>query len=398
MPYAPLSNLEISGSRALSAPNRTGLPNGLKTQLEGTFGTRLDHLRVKKNSGFPAKVGAIATTRGSQIDIAPGHFNPNSAQGRKLIGHEAWHTVQQAQGRVKPTLQMKTGHLVNDSEALEREADVMGERLSSRRLDVSPKARLASKSPSYRHVIQRVPKYVVIGKHFRKNIKLDAQALGLVAEKIKNVDLSVVTDVDNVIIDGAHGNSATFGRYNPVKLARKLYEKGLRACYNIELHGCETGRMFAKEFRQELRELKVAMAGSVIAPTTSGSNNSKGLQTALLPQAEEKMKVQLALKKMYRRRSKSSYGPVKTFFKQKSKQAESKHDEIFDNPASEVLSPSQIENHYLQRALAIQGKIDALAKDKNPEPMLSFLKAQKQQVRKEYQAALAKAKLAWSFS
>ena len=128
MPYAK-STPEISGSRSPEpSPNRTGLPDGLKAKMEGAFGTRLDHIRVNKNSAFPAKVGAIATTQGNRIDFAPGQYNPHSAQGQKLIGHEAWHTVQQAQGRVKPTLQMKTGHLVNDSEALEAEADRMGER------------------------------------------------------------------------------------------------------------------------------------------------------------------------------------------------------------------------------------------------------------------------------
>ena len=42
--------------------------------------------------------------------------------------HEAWHVVQQTQGRVRPTMQMKDGVPVNDDEGLEREADVMGSR------------------------------------------------------------------------------------------------------------------------------------------------------------------------------------------------------------------------------------------------------------------------------
>ncbi|HAP61480.1 MAG TPA: hypothetical protein DCR93_18940, partial [Cytophagales bacterium] len=113
MPHAPRTNPEISGSRTLSSEtsdegralsyeparpsrNRTGLPDGLKARMEGAFGLNLDHLRVNKNSGFPAKVGAIATTRGNQIDVAPGHYNPTSSRGQQLLGHEAWHTVQQA--------------------------------------------------------------------------------------------------------------------------------------------------------------------------------------------------------------------------------------------------------------------------------------------------------------
>ena len=41
------------------------------------------------------------------------------------MAHEAWHVVQQRQGRVKPTVQM-AGVQVNDDEGLEREADAMG--------------------------------------------------------------------------------------------------------------------------------------------------------------------------------------------------------------------------------------------------------------------------------
>lgn len=56
-------------------------------------------------------------------DAASIHIAP--AQERHLP-HEAWHVVQQAQGRVRPTIQLKDGVSVNDDESLEREADLMG--------------------------------------------------------------------------------------------------------------------------------------------------------------------------------------------------------------------------------------------------------------------------------
>ncbi|MEA5547922.1 hypothetical protein VB816_23335, partial [Limnoraphis robusta CCNP1324] len=43
------------------------------------------------------------------------------------LPHEAWHVVQQMQGRVKPTMQMK-GVQVNDDQGLEREANVISEK------------------------------------------------------------------------------------------------------------------------------------------------------------------------------------------------------------------------------------------------------------------------------
>lgn len=60
---------------------------------------------------------AHAYAQGSNIHIAPGQ--------EQHLPHEAWHVVQQKQGRVQPTLQMK-GITINDDTALEQEADIMG--------------------------------------------------------------------------------------------------------------------------------------------------------------------------------------------------------------------------------------------------------------------------------
>jgi hypothetical protein len=51
------------------------------------------------------------------------------APGREQhLPHEAWHVVQQAQGRVQPTTQMKESTPVNDDPGLESEADVMAQK------------------------------------------------------------------------------------------------------------------------------------------------------------------------------------------------------------------------------------------------------------------------------
>jgi hypothetical protein len=61
----------------------------------------------------------LAYTKGTDIYVGPGQ--------EKHVPHEAWHVVQQAQGRVKPTIQAK-GVGINDDPGLEHEADVMGAR------------------------------------------------------------------------------------------------------------------------------------------------------------------------------------------------------------------------------------------------------------------------------
>ena len=98
-------------------PNRTGLPDRLKTGVENLSGYAMDDVKVHYNSPKPARFNALAYTHGSNIYVCP--------RQERHLPHEAWHVVQQKQGRVKPTMQMK-GVGINDDGGLEREADVMG--------------------------------------------------------------------------------------------------------------------------------------------------------------------------------------------------------------------------------------------------------------------------------
>jgi Domain of unknown function (DUF4157) len=100
--------------------NRTGLPDTLKTGIESLSGLSMDHVKVHYNSAQPAQLNALAYAQGRDIHLAPGQ--------EQHLPHEAWHVVQQAQGRVRPTMQLKDGVPVNDDQGLEHEADVMGAR------------------------------------------------------------------------------------------------------------------------------------------------------------------------------------------------------------------------------------------------------------------------------
>ena len=104
-------------------PNRTGLPDGLKTGIESLSGMAMDHVQVHYNSAQPAQLNALAYAQGRDIHLAPGQ--------ERHLPHEAWHVVQQAQGRVRRTMQIKDGVTVNGDEGLEHEADVMGARTAA---------------------------------------------------------------------------------------------------------------------------------------------------------------------------------------------------------------------------------------------------------------------------
>lgn len=110
---------ELLQRKAIIQRNQTGLPNQLKSGMEQLSGYSLDHVRVHYNSAKPAAVQAYAYAQGGDIHLASGQ--------EKHLPHELGHVVQQMQGRVRPTTSV-AGMSVNDSPALESEADSMGSR------------------------------------------------------------------------------------------------------------------------------------------------------------------------------------------------------------------------------------------------------------------------------
>ncbi|MCE7996387.1 MAG: DUF4157 domain-containing protein [Roseivirga sp.] len=98
--------------------NNTGLPDNLKAGIENLSGYSMDDVKVHYNSAKPAQLEAHAYAQGTDIHLASGQ--------EKHLPHEAWHVVQQKQGRVKPTIQLKDKVNINDDTGLENEADVMG--------------------------------------------------------------------------------------------------------------------------------------------------------------------------------------------------------------------------------------------------------------------------------
>ncbi len=100
--------------------NNTGLPDQLKSGIESLSGHSMDDVKVHYNSSKPAQLSAHAFAQGNQIHLGSGQ--------EKHLPHEAWHVVQQKEGRVKAnnSIQTKSKVSINDDVGLEREADLMG--------------------------------------------------------------------------------------------------------------------------------------------------------------------------------------------------------------------------------------------------------------------------------
>jgi hypothetical protein len=114
---APLSNSsEVSEKRSM--------PETVRLKMENSFGQNFSSVNLTENNKAK-QIGALAYTQGNNINFAPGQFKPETKSGQELLGHELSHVVQQRQGKVTGTTQKK-GISVNDSPALEKEADEKG--------------------------------------------------------------------------------------------------------------------------------------------------------------------------------------------------------------------------------------------------------------------------------
>ncbi|NMM47263.1 eCIS core domain-containing protein [Marinigracilibium pacificum] len=120
------------GEKSNNSPIQTKLPAEIKSNMEANFGVDFSNVKIFINDKSAIEIGALAYTQGDEIHFAPGHYNPYSPEGKKLLSHELTHVVQQRQGRVQPgKKQNKGGYSINSDQLLEREADLMSEKVAT---------------------------------------------------------------------------------------------------------------------------------------------------------------------------------------------------------------------------------------------------------------------------
>lgn len=104
--------------RSAGSENRTGIPTRLKERMEQSTGMSFDDVRVHYNSALPAKLDALAYTKGNQIEIGPGQ--------ERHLPHELGHVVQQKLGVVRANATHSSGVAMNTDPGLECQADEIG--------------------------------------------------------------------------------------------------------------------------------------------------------------------------------------------------------------------------------------------------------------------------------
>lgn len=98
--------------------NTSDLPDHLKSGIENLSGYSMDDVTVHYNSDVPSQLKSHLYDKGKAV-----HIGNNQ---EKQLPHEAWHIVQQEDGRIRPTLTAKAGVTINDDQKLENEADMLG--------------------------------------------------------------------------------------------------------------------------------------------------------------------------------------------------------------------------------------------------------------------------------
>ena len=118
---APPVQEETPSRSELLHQSAAGAPQPMSPQLrekfEPGFGADFSNIRISRGH-IPEELGVQAVAQGTDILL-------DESAGMDVLGHELAHVVQQAQGRVEG------GFPVVENAALEREADVMGQRVAS---------------------------------------------------------------------------------------------------------------------------------------------------------------------------------------------------------------------------------------------------------------------------
>lgn len=104
-----------------------GLPGDVLSSMEAAFGRSFSDVRVSE--GQRVRPGQLALTEGRNIDFAPGHFKPETSEGRFLLAHELTHVVHQQNGGGEAALAKSDGSHAPARPDLESEANDVASRV-----------------------------------------------------------------------------------------------------------------------------------------------------------------------------------------------------------------------------------------------------------------------------
>lgn len=102
----------------------------LRKNMEGALGASFAGVKIEKDSAEADKMGALAMTDGETIKFGKGQYNPNTREGKELIGHELGH-IKERQTTTIAATGVENGVAVNTDSRSEQFADQMGARAAA---------------------------------------------------------------------------------------------------------------------------------------------------------------------------------------------------------------------------------------------------------------------------
>ena len=109
------------------------LPSNIQSEMEGAFGVNFDGVRIHQDSQadqLNQQIGAKAFTNGQDIFFRGGEYEPNNIDGKRLLGHELVHVVQQKASGKNETSSAGS----KNNSLVQREIDVI--RIDSRPISI----------------------------------------------------------------------------------------------------------------------------------------------------------------------------------------------------------------------------------------------------------------------
>jgi hypothetical protein len=115
-------NQAKAGEVSQSTDQGQGLDAGVRTEMESVFGESFGDVRIHTDrhaESLNDALDARAVTRGRDVYFGRGEYNPATREGKKILGHELAHVVQQRGGAAIE----QAAAMDQSGDAFEREAD-----------------------------------------------------------------------------------------------------------------------------------------------------------------------------------------------------------------------------------------------------------------------------------
>ncbi len=198
--------------------NNTGLPDNLKSGIENLSGYSMDDVNVHYNSHKPAQLQAQAYAQGTDIHLGAGQ--------EKHLAHEAWHVVQQKQGRVKPTLQVKGRVNINDDERLEKEADQQGAKAANVQPVTQNRLKTQSQNAASSSNTSQAPVQGFFGNLVKKGLGfLKSKVVDMIPQEYKDMIPPEIRNLADQMTDKGIDMAGNFAEEKGMELANKAKSK-----------------------------------------------------------------------------------------------------------------------------------------------------------------------------